>query len=338
MALGSDRCKLQGSWPQKRGIALLLAVSTITAASVLSQTSPPAATPLTPRLVGYLFGAKGVDLAESIKSLDLSRVTDLNLAFGDPPKCEGTCTAQSDMTFSIKGQQDADVDAVITAAHAAGVKVFLSVGGGGGDQMIIQFYNAGLSAPLVASLDQYIRAHHFDGVDVDIEDPANMGQPFASFVSLLTFDLHAEGKLVTAAVAKYLQASMPGSALHQFDFINVMNYSSYADAVTALQFYAQDENVPKDKIVLGVPFFASNAGDSKEEDYNTILAVYPNARKVNLVGGGTLDDGQGFYYVGEETMAQETQLGKQYGGIMVWHLLGDAPAPHSLLKVIEKNL
>jgi GH18 family chitinase len=338
MALGSDRCKLQGSWPQKRGIALLLAVSTITAASVLSQTSPPAATPLTPRLVGYLFGAKGVDLAESIKSLDLSRVTDLNLAFGDPPKCEGTCTAQSDMTFSIKGQQDADVDAVITAAHAAGVKVFLSVGGGGGDQMIIQFYNAGLSAPLVASLDQYIRAHHFDGVDVDIEDPANMGQPFASFVSLLTFDLHAEGKLVTAAVAKYLQASMPGSALHQFDFINVMNYSSYADAVTALQFYAQDENVPKDKIVLGVPFFASNAGDSREEDYNTILSAYPNAWKVNLVGGGALDDGQGFYYVGEDTMAQETQLGKQYGGIMVWHLLGDAAAPHSLLKVIERNL
>jgi GH18 family chitinase len=338
MALGSDRCKLQGSWPQKRGIALLLAVSTITAASVLSQTSPPAATPLTPRLVGYLFGAKGVDLAESIKSLDLSRVTDLNLAFGDPPKCEGTCTAQSDMTFSIKGQQDADVDAVITAAHAAGVKVFLSVGGGGGDQMIIQFYNAGLSAPLVASLDQYIRAHHFDGVDVDIEDPANMGQPFASFVSLLTFDLHAEGKLVTAAVAKYLQVSMPGSALHQFDFINVMNYSSYADAVTALQFYAQDENVPKDKIVLGVPFFASNAGDSREEDYNTILSAYPNAWKVNLVGGGALDDGQGFYYVGEDTMAQETQLGKQYGGIMVWHLLGDAAAPHSLLKVIEKNL
>jgi hypothetical protein len=37
-------------------------------------------------------------------------------------------------------------------------------------------------------------------------------------------------------------------------------------------------------------------------------------------------------------MAQETQLGKQYGGIMVWHLLGDAAAPHSLLKVIEKNL
>lgn len=338
MAQELDLRKLRCSGLQNRGIALFLAASTLTSVSALSQTSPIAATPSTPRLVAYLFAPKGVNLADSIKSLDLSRVTDLNLAFGDPQKCDGTCNAQSDMRFSIKGQLDADVDAVIASAHTSGVKVFLSVGGGGGDQMIIQFYNAGLAAPLVASLDQYIRAHHFDGVDVDVEDPANMGHPYASFVSLLTLTLHAEGRLVTGAVAKYLQASMPGSALHQFDFINVMNYSSYADAVAALQFYAQDENVPKDKIVLGVPFFASNAGDSKEEDYNTILAVYPNAWKVNLVGGGTLDDGQGFYYVGEETMAQETQLGKQYGGIMVWHLLGDAAAPHSLLKVIEKNL
>ena len=329
---------LQFSRLQDAVVALLLAASTFATAYAQGQIAPMPAAPSTPRLVGYLFAPQGVNLADSIKMLDLSRMTDLNLAFGDPPKCDGTCTAQSDMAFSVKGQTDADIDAVIAAAHAAGLKVFLSIGGGGGDQMIIQFYNAELSAPLVASLDRYVGAHHFDGVDVDIEDPANMGHPYASFVSLLALSLHAKGKLVTSAVAKYLQASMPGSALRQFDFINVMNYSSYADAVTALQFYAQDENIPKDKIVLGVPFFASNAGDSKEADYNTILAAYPNAWKVNMVGGGALDDGQGFYYVGEDTMAQETQLGKQYGGIMIWHLLGDASAPHSLLKVIEKNL
>jgi len=61
-------------------------------------------------------------------------------------------------------------------------------------------------------------------------------------------NLHAEGKLVTGAVAKYLQPSMPNSALHQFDFINVMNYSSYANAVTALQFYAQDENILREPL------------------------------------------------------------------------------------------
>jgi len=192
---------LQCSRLQDAGVALLLATSTLAAACAQDQAAPGPAAPSTPRLVGYLSAPKGVNLADSIKMLDLSRMTDLNLAFGDPPKCDGTCSTRSDMAFSVRGQMDTDIDAVVAAAHAAGVRVFLSVGGGG-DQMIIQFYNAGLSAPLVASLDRYIRAHHFDGVDVDIEDPANMGQPYASFVSLLSLNLHAEGKLVTGAVAK----------------------------------------------------------------------------------------------------------------------------------------
>ncbi len=145
--------RLQCSRLQDAVLALLLAISTFAAACAQDQTAPLPAARSTLRLVGYLSAPKGVNLADSIKTLDLSRMTDLNLAFGDPPKCDGTCTAQSDMTFSVAGQLDADIDAVIAAGHAAGVKVFLSVGGGGGDQMIIQFYNAGLSAPLAASLD-----------------------------------------------------------------------------------------------------------------------------------------------------------------------------------------
>jgi GH18 family chitinase len=241
------------------------------------------------------------------------------------------------MTFSIKGESDADVDSFVTAAHAAGVKVLLSVGGGGGDQLILQFYNAGLSAPLVSSLDKYVTEHKLDGVDVDIEDPSNMGSPFATFVNTVVARFRPRGLLITAAVAKYLQDSMPDSALHQFDFINVMNYASYAGALTQMEFYSMDKKVPRNEIVLGVPFFGSNSSDTKEEDYATILASYPNAWKVDTVGGGLLDDGQIFNYVGEDTMARETLLGKQYGGVMIWQLLSDAPAPHSLLKVIQKN-
>ena len=300
---------------------------------------PPSLAPaIKPLLVGYVPAYNGSSLAGSITGLDLSRITHLNIAFGNPPQCSGPCTAQSDMTFSLHGQSDPDIDAFVAAAHTAGVKVLLSIGGGGGDQRIIQFYNVGLSAPLVASLDKFARAHQLDGVDLDIEDPSNMGAPFATLVSTLTSTFHPEGKVVTAAVAPYLQGSMPDAALHQFDFINVMSYSSCAAAVNALQFYAQNKKVSKNQIVLGVPFFASNSGDSKEEDYGKVLAAYPNAWRVDTVGGGALDDGQAFSYVGEGTMAQETQLGRQYGGIMIWEMMGDAPSPHSLLKVIEQNI
>jgi hypothetical protein len=216
---------------------------------------PPSLAPaVKPLLVGYLPAYQGASLAGSLIGLDLSRMTHLNIAFGNPPQCSGPCTAQSDMTFSLHGQSDPDIDAFVAAAHAAGVKVLLSIGGGGGDQRIIQFYNAGLSAPLVASLDKFVRAHQLDGVDLDIEDPSNMGAPFATLVSTLASTFHPEGKLVSAAVALWLQGSMPDAALHQFDFINVMNYSSCAAAVTALQFYAQNKKYRRIRSCWVCPF------------------------------------------------------------------------------------
>ncbi|MGA8938104.1 MAG: glycosyl hydrolase family 18 protein [Acidobacteriaceae bacterium] len=322
----------------KAGMTLLLA-SFICLPTIAQKAAAAAPAPLDkPLLVGYLQAMKSAGLADSMKSLDLSRMTDIDLAFGDPPKCIGVCTAKSDMTFLLQGQTGDDIDKAVDEAHAAGVKVLLSIGGGGGDQQIIQFYNVGLTAPLVASLNKFVQRHHLDGVDLDIEDPSNMGAPYATFASALFTTFHPEGKLVTAAVAKYLQGSMPGAVLHQFDFLNIMNYSSYANAVQALHFYEQDENISRSKLVLGVPFFGSNDNDTREENYNKILAAYPNAWKVDIAGGGTLDDGQAFHYVGEQTMAQETQLGKEYGGIMIWEMQGDAAGPHSLLMVIEKGL
>lgn len=310
-----------------------------TPTTVAPPTVIPASIPAAPpKLVGYLGDYKGISYADYAKVIDFSKMTHLYLAFGNPPKCNGPCTADSDMDFSIKSQSDSDVTAIVTAAHAAGVKVVLSIGGGGGDQLILQFYNAGLSTPLVTSLDKYVAAHNLDGVDLDIEDPSNMGAPYGTFVNALIAKFHPEGKIVTAAVAKYLQSSMPDSSLRQFDFINVMNYSSYAAAVTSMQFYSTQEKIAKNKIVLGVPFFGSNSDDSKEEDYKSILAAYPNAWKVDMAGGGTLDNGQAFKYVGEATMAQETLLGKKYGGVMIWEFMGDASGPHSLLSVIQKNL
>jgi chitinase len=316
-------------------------------APTLAAASRPICAPVTPatlpanpapRLVEYFFADKGKHYTDYVRQVNFTKMTHLNLAFGVPPKCDGVCTTSSDMEFSIQGQSDADIAAIVTAAHAAGVKVILSVGGGGGDQRIIQFYNVGLSSELVNSLDKFVAAHEFDGIDLDIEDPSNMGAPFGTFVNALMAKFHPEGKIVTAAVAKYLQGSMPETALRQFDFINVMVYSSYEEAVNALQFYSVDEKIARDKIVLGVPLFGSTADDSKEESYQTLLAAYPNAWKVDLAGGGSLDEGQAFRYAGEATMARETLLGEQYGGVMIWSILGDAPAPHSLLTVIQNNL
>ena len=89
------------------------------------------------KLIGYLPDYDG-SYADFAKSIDFSKMTHLYLAFGLPPFCNGTCTASSDMQFSL-GQTDEDIRTLVDTAHRKGVKVVLSIGGGGGDQQILQF-------------------------------------------------------------------------------------------------------------------------------------------------------------------------------------------------------
>jgi hypothetical protein len=74
-------------------------------------------------------------------------------------------------------------------------------------------------------------------------------------------------------------------------------------------------------------------------NYTAILAAYPNAWKVDSVGGGSYRDGQVMAYQGETTVARITLLSRQYGGAMIWELSQDDPTnPHSLLKAMQRNL
>ncbi len=248
-------------------------------------------------------------------------MTHLNLAFA---------TATSSNGWDM-GASDQDVQAIVDAAHAAGTKVLASLGGGGGDQTVIARYqDAANVAPLVASLDAFVAAHGLDGVDVDIEDPGNLGAGYSTFVNAVVATLRPEGKLVTAAVAQYLQDSMEDATLHTFDFVNVMVYSSYADSVSALTYYAGTKNVPKAQITLGAGFFGSDS-DGNEYAYTDILAADPSAwsKDQTQVNGATVD------YTGMATMKKLADYSKGFGGIMFWELSEDTTDSHSLYKVIQ---
>ena len=291
-----------------------------------------------PRVVGYLPDYHS-SYATYAQTLNFSGMTHLILAFGHVPVCIGVCTSGSDMTISLQ-QSDAAIAAIVNAAHNAGIKVLVSLGGGdnAGDQTFSQFYNVGLSTQLAASVDQFVAAHNLDGVDVDIEDEANMGAPLGDFVTALAARIHPENKLLTGAVAVYRQPFMTDATLVQFDFLNVTSFSAPTQAASDLQYYAVTKSIAADKIVLGVPFFGTNTSQTVLASYSAILAAYPDAWQSDQVSGGALDNGTALDYLGESSMASETQLGVKYGGVMVWELTQDAPAPHSLLDIIRKNL
>jgi hypothetical protein len=193
----------------------------------------------------------------------------------------------------------------------------------------MQFYNAGLSTQIADAVDAYVKKHNLDGVDVDIEQPTEMGVPYTQFVNALVAKLRPEDKLVTAAVAQYIQAGVQDEVLKQFDIVNVMIYSNYERSVADMAWWANRMHVPKEKLTLGIGF----------HNYSAVLAAYPNAWAVDTVGGGNYRDGAVMNYQGESTVAKLTQLSAQYGGAMIWEISQDDPSnPHSLLKVMQKNL
>jgi GH18 family chitinase len=289
-------------------------------------------------VIVYLPFYRQRDMAAALAATNLTGVTDMDIAFVGPPLCSGVCSAASDFTIRADGHTDADVDAVVQLAHAKGISVLASIGGGGGGVSdIAQFYDAGLSAPLVAALTKYVRLHKLDGIDSDVEISDNMGAPYADFIAKLITAMHSEGKIVSCATDKYIQTSIPQATLLSFDYINLMVYSNLKDAQDSLNYFVNVKQVPASKVVLGVGFYG-DAHNGVVADYADILAAYPNAYRIDTVGGGTFKDGIVLNYIGEDTTAKETKLASQYGGIMVWQLLGDAPPPHSLLNVIRANI
>ena len=275
------------------------------------------------RVVGYLPNYSG-SYADWAGKIDFTKMTHLNLAFA-------SATGSNDWDM---GAQDDEVKAIVDAAHKAGVKVLPSLGGGGGDQSVIARYKDPNNIdPLVANLDAFITKFNFDGADVDIEDGSNLGQNYSTFITKMVAKLRPKGKLVTAAVAQYLQDSMSDTTLHDFDFVNVMVYSNYNDGVTALDFYTKQKNMAPTAVTLGAGFFGSdNSGN--EYAYSDIIKADGNAwnKDQAQVNGQTVN------YTGMASMKKIADYSKGFGGIMFWELSEDTTDSHSLYKVIQSTM
>jgi len=275
------------------------------------------------RVVAYLPNYSG-SYGDWATRIDFAKMTHLNLAFATP-------NADNDWNM---GASDDDVRALVEAAHAAGTKVLASLGGGGGDQAVIARYrDAGNIGPLVAKLDDFVATHELDGVDIDIEDPGNLGDNYSMFVDAVVDTLRPQGKLVTAAVAQYLQDSMSDDTLHQFDFLNIMIYTNYDDSVKQLGFYVDTKHVPEPQLTLGAAFFGTD-GTGREYAYSEIVRADGNAWAYDE----TTVDGRTVHYTGVDSMKGLAEYSKGFGGIMFWELSEDTDDEHSLYKAIQETM
>lgn len=302
---------------------------------------PPAAVPPRPaafKVVGYYTpGSAPID------SLPLHLLTHVNYSFAIP-------APSGDTLMPLTNPEP--LRHLVRRAHAAGVKVFISVGGwgigdGGGDDR--RFHRLaerpeGRSA-FVRSVLALTRRHGLDGVDLDWEYPDETGPSADQYVALvreLGAALRAEGRGLTAAVVSHgpKGGGIKREAFAALDWINLMAYdndsgrpflaahSPYSLALITLDYWVRERGLPPAKAVLGLPFYAKKGFGQFGPGYRQLLAD----------GASPYDDyWKGSFYNGIVTAEAKTRLARERGcgGVMIWEIGLDAPGGASLLRAIN---
>lgn len=286
------------------------------------------------RIVGYLPDWNYRPFSE----LDLSELTHINIAFCNPDE-------NGKLHCNIP---ESKLKSIISDAHSNDVKVFAALGGGDGCDGYLQHLDtADKRTAFNANIMNYCESYDFDGIDLDIE--LGSDHQIWNFYGDWCMELRAlcdeRNMEMSTATAQWVAEKVTPETFALFDFVNVMAYdndedryshASYEYSGKCLDYFSAKKKIPKEKLVLGVPFYGRGYTSDGELDWNSYMSFadivskgseYYNADKYNDIA-----------YNGAATIAKKAELAKGYGGIMIWELTQDAKGEKSLLKVISDTL
>ncbi|MHA7056258.1 Ig-like domain-containing protein [Aquimarina sp. M1] len=273
------------------------------------------------KVVGYMPSWQG-----SAGAIQYDKLTHINYSFL-LPNSDGSLRPLDNLS---KMQQ------LVSLGHAQGVKVLIAVGGwmNGNDSAFTTLAeNPTTRATFIDNLVNFVNQYDLDGVDMDWEYPREGNEPqnFELLMQELGQAMHNRGKLLTAAVvvSGWNADGVLNGVFDDIDFLNIMAYDgpdhgSMAQATGGLDYWL-GRGLPKEKAILGVPFYSRPQAQS----YASLLAqgADPNS-----------DSFQGNNYNGIPTMKAKTQMAlDRAGGIMIWELSHDTTNPNtSLLAAINQ--
>lgn len=315
-------------------IAILLAAcstsATPTPSIAVTSTSEPTVSPSpTPSpFIILAYATEGI-IAEIIP---YDKLTHINYAFLTP-KPDGTFNP---ITNGWKLKQ------IVSVGHTKNVKVLISVGGWGWDQQF-ETMAANLESrnAFVQNLKAFVDEYQLDGADIDWEYP-DAGESSQNFLALIK-ELRAAlpDKLLTTAVVSYGDNALGihPESFELFDFVNVMTYDG-PDHGTMEQFekglaYWSARGLPKEKIVMGMPFY-SHVKDSSAEGvtFAKLVQADPAAAQVDEFDYYGMTE----VYNGIPTVQTKTRLAMQKAsGVMFWALDHDAQDEFSLVNAIYQT-
>jgi chitinase len=256
---------------------------------------------------------------------------------------------------------------LVDEAHAHGVEVYLSIGGGAGSEGFPALAaDQATRRQFVFQAVDFLGRHCMDGVDVDWEHwtKDGAGSPLQSemqdFILLLQDLREALDEVglklsIDVGASNWWGQHVMDSVEPIVDEIHVMGYdftgpwsapgphSSYEDAIgsgssqnsTGLAYWTAYRQWPKEKIYLGVPFYGRDfdSGGGAGVAYSDIVSAYPDAPEHDRVAN--------IYYNGVNTIEEKARhvVDNGYPGIMIWEIAHDtADDSISLLAAVHRTL
>ncbi|MEH7113595.1 glycoside hydrolase family 18 protein [Neobacillus niacini] len=295
--------------------------------------------------------------------VDYSKLTHVIFSFAHPTS-DGGILLNGDSAIN-------NLRTMVTNAKEHNTKVMLAVGGwfhiNGGESY--EPFKAAISNPdsrtrLVNELTSIVDREQLDGIDIDFEHPRSKADAanLTAFTSELSSQLHPKGKELSIAVYAKIHAVtgtemgfvvFEPSMFQYVDHVNIMAYdgqwdggynaanlSPYPFTENIVNYWAtlfDENNLPKEKLVLGVPFYAQPEDPAiKQVSYAAIINQDPaNAANDTVSMNGTI-----YHYNGVTTIQKKTNLALEhgFGGMMLWEAGHDSKGEHSLTSVIFNEL
>lgn len=300
------------------------------------------------KIVGYLPSYR-----TNLSVVQWDKLTHLNLAF-----------ARINADGSLNDTQvRARFAGLSKTARANGVRLVLSLGGGGGqdeqDAFSACLTDKDARTLMVDNVLQTVRDLSLDGVDIDYEgwawgsSDANVARQKGLLDVVSMFRKALPDGVVSAALSgNALQNGWYSKDIFdQLDYVTLMAYdktgtwSSEIGPHAPYDYFVQlcetctEQGIPGEKIVPGVPFYGrafpyGKTANARDYSYSEIVSAYPGAENKNAVETDYL------WYDGLPMIADKCDYVKanSLGGIMIWEITMDsADASKSLLAAINTN-
>jgi len=315
--------------------------------------------PLSPSkvLTGYVQDFRDPD------QLDMTHLTHVIFSFAHPTK-DGELLLNGDPALN-------NLRHTVKKAHGQNKKAILAVGGWyhiEGNESYDHFKSAiendTSRTKLVKELMRIVEKEDLDGIDIDFEHPrSNQDARYLTlFIQELSQHLKPKQKELSVAVNAKIH-SVAGTELTSvvyepamFEYVdrvhimaydgqwdggyNAANLSSYTFTENIVQYWTNLFNthqIPKEKLVLGVPFYAQPVDpDIKQVSYAAIV----NHDTSSIVNDTVEMNGTTYHFNGLKTMERKTTLALQhgFGGMMIWEVGHDTSGTHSLTAAISDKL